>query len=242
MTEHPGFGALLARSSRHRGLDAGGLAGLAGVPEPDLREVLDGAAPDPALLHRLAPALNLRTPDVFALAGVDVPEELAPLDSTAGSGVPRLVMKARRLSPGRRAALLAFVRGLPQEERTRPVPSPRPYERYEPSFGAVLVRMLANRNLTWSGGARALYSMSGLYLSAATVGQMGHGRLPITPDFLVASAHTLGIPAGHLAALADLPLPGESAPGPMLIDAAELIWETRRLSFAQVSRCHLMRW
>ncbi|MFE3037354.1 hypothetical protein ACFXKY_37590 [Streptomyces canus] len=65
MTEHPGFGALLARLLDHRGL----------------------GDPDAELLRRLAPALGLHTVDLFLLARQAVPDDLAPLDATAAPWV-----------------------------------------------------------------------------------------------------------------------------------------------------------
>ena len=233
---HPGFGVLLGRLSGPRGLDVGALADRAGVPEPELRAVVEGAVPSPALLHRLAPALGLRAPDLFVIAGLEPPRESAPVDDLAGGSVPWIAMRARELSPERRGELLAFVRALPREQRTRPVRTPRPYERYEPGFGGMLLRMLAHRNLYWLGGAQALFAVSGPQLSAATVGQVGRGRKELTPELLVAFAHVLGIAPDRLADLTGVDLlDGPPPPHPALADAAELIWEARQLTSDQVS-------
>ncbi|MFF1798576.1 hypothetical protein ACFVXQ_30915 [Kitasatospora sp. NPDC058263] len=61
MSELPGFAALLARLLDHRGPEPAESARRAGVTDAELAAVLDGAAPDPALLRRLAPALGLDT-------------------------------------------------------------------------------------------------------------------------------------------------------------------------------------
>lgn len=237
MTEFPGFGVLLTRLSSQLGLDLDALAARTGTPEPELRKVFRGATPTPVLLHRLAPALNLRVPDLYVIAGLNVPEELAPLDELAGGSVPWMAMRSRQLSPSQRGQLLAFTRALPQEKRTRPVRPPRGYERYDPSYGAMLLLMLANRNLTWTSGAKALHAVSGPYLSGATVGQLARNRKPLTPDLLIPFANVLGMPADHLAALTDIALPFAPPPhDPELTDAAELIWEARRLSAGQVSQ------
>jgi transcriptional regulator with XRE-family HTH domain len=207
------------------------------VSQLELRQVFDGVPPSPALLRRLAPALGLRVPDLFVIAGVKVPREWAPLDELAGGGVPGLAMRMRQLAPGPRGELLAFARALPQQERTRPLREPREYERYEPGFGAMLLRMLAHRNLTWAGGAKALYVVSGPCLSAATLGGIGHGRMELTPDLLTAFAHVLGFAPAHLATLTDTPLPdGTPPPDRALTDVARLIWESRRLSSPQVTQ------
>ncbi|MEU2285527.1 hypothetical protein ABZ614_26945 [Streptomyces sp. NPDC013178] len=241
MTRHPGFGVLLERLMDHRGLDVGPLSRQAEAAESELGAVLGGAASDPVLLRRLAPALGWPTADLFAVAGVPVPEELAPLDATAGRLVPHLVKHAVALPPRRRDALLRRVRSLPQENRTVPVRAPRPHERYPPGFGAALLRMLANRNLDWMGSARVLYLVSGLYVSAATIGGVGHGRVELTRDLLTDFAVALGIPVGDLAAMAGPVgevnvalgerVPWQHSAGP---DMAELIAELRRLSFDQI--------
>jgi transcriptional regulator with XRE-family HTH domain len=236
MAEYPGFDVLVARLAGHRGLGVRALAGRAGVSQLELRQVFDGVPPSPALLRRLAPALGLRSPDLFVIAGANVPREWAPLDELAGGEVPGLAMRMRRLPPGPRGELLAFARALPQQGRTRPLREPRAYERYEPGFGAMLLRMLAHRNLTWAGGAEALYAVSGPCLSAAALGGIGHGSMELTPDLLTAFAHVLGLDPTHLAALTDTPLPdGTPPPDRSLTDVAELIWESRRLTSTQVT-------
>ena len=236
MTELPGFGVLLSRLSERRGWELGDLAGRAGVPEAGLRALSGGAVPGPALLGRLAPALGLRVPDLYVIAGMEVPQELAPLDDSAGYGASLLAVRSRQLSPERRGELLGCVRALPQEERTRPVPAPRPYERYGPGFGALLLGMFANRNLTRTSGVRALYAVSGPVLSAATLGMVGHGRKELTPGLLTDFAHLLGVDAGDLAVLSGIGLPDGRPPhDPAIDDVAALLWEARRLSSAQVA-------
>ncbi|MFE7789930.1 hypothetical protein [Streptomyces sp. NPDC057460] len=64
--------------------------------------------------------------------------------------------------------------------------------------------MLANRNLDWMSSARALRAVSGLYVSASTIGGVGHGRVKLTRDLPADFAVVLGIPVGDLAAMAAL--------------------------------------
>lgn len=233
----PGFGVLLARLAAHRKLDIGDLARLAGVPEPELRAVVDGVAPSPSLLRRLAPALDLHAADLFAIAGVPVPDDLAPLDATARHLVRQLLWEAVRLPPERRDELRRLVRSLPQAQRTQPVPAPREFERYETGFGAVLVRMLRNRNLDRLGAATTLAAVTDLYLSPSTIGVVGGGRMEVTPDRLAKFATVLGVPAGDLAALAGIRQPeGIGPPHPAAADVAELTWEARRLTADQLRR------
>jgi hypothetical protein len=235
MTRYPDFGVLLRRWSDHQRLDIGGLSLLAGITEPEIQTVLDGMAPSPSLLRRLAPALNLHTADLFVIAGVAVPDDLAPLDSKGGGWIPQLVGHAMRLAPERRGQLRQFVRSLPQHDRTAPTPTPPVYEQYPPSFGAVLVRMLANRNLNWSCSAKTLFHLTSLRLAASTIGAVGHGRKALTPDLLVGFATVLGIPADGLAALTGIELPdGTPSQKTTAVGIAELIWDLRRLTADQV--------
>lgn len=232
---YPGFGVLLARWSDHRKVGSGALSSLAGIRETELRAVFEGGDADPSLLRRLAPAMNLHTADLFAIAGVAVPEDLAPLDATAGGLVPQIARHAMCLVPEHRSQLRALVRSLPQESRTHAVPALRVYERYEPGFGAVLVHMLANRNLDWMGSARVLAYVTDLYWSGATVGAVGHGRKELNQELLARFATVLGMPADDLAALAGIEQPDGTPPRhPAAADVAELIWDVRRLTADQL--------
>lgn len=122
-----------------------------------------------------------------------------------------------------------------------PVRAPRSHEQYQPSFGAALLHMLANRNLDWMSSARVLRAVSGLYVSASTIGGVGHGRVKLTRDLLADFAVVLGIPVGDLAAMAGPVgevgaqlgdrVQWQHAAGP---DMAELIVELRRLSSQQI--------
>ncbi|MFD3505526.1 hypothetical protein ACFWWT_46605 [Streptomyces sp. NPDC058676] len=170
-----------------------------------------------------------------------MPEDLAPLDAKAVPLVPQLVRKAVSLPPERRRELIRFVRSLPQEDRAVPSRSLRPYEQYQPSFGAVLLQMLANRNLYWTGSVRVMYELSGLYVSPSTIGGVGRGRVELTRDLLADFAVVLGIPVGDLVAMAGPVaetntelgdrVPRRHGAGP---DMAVLIAELRRLSADQV--------
>lgn len=118
------FGPLLKRLLDRRGLDLAALSRqtssrqaasqLARVPESEPQAVLAGAAPSPSLLRRLAPVLGLHTADLFAIAGVGIPDDLAPLDATAGRRVPGLARAAVALPPEKRDALRRLVASLPR--------------------------------------------------------------------------------------------------------------------------------
>lgn len=109
-------------------------------------------------------------------------------------------------------------------------------ERYQPGIGAVLVRMLGNRNLDWTGGVWTLGLLTGhVYLSAATIGMVGHGRKELTPDLLAGFATVLDVPADDLASITGMEPAGDiPPPNPAAADVAELIWEVRRLNADQV--------
>jgi hypothetical protein len=239
------FGVLLMRLLDRRKLDIRELADIAGLLESEVEAVVDGAEPSSPFLRRIAPALGLRAPDLFVIAAMPVPEELAPLDSKAGGLVPSLAQHAAELPPESRARLLGFARSLPQHDRTRPVPEPKAYEQYPPGFGGMLLRMLANRNLNLWYSAEALARLTGgrVYLSASTVGLVGRGRKEITPGLLGGFAAVLGIPAADLAALGDVDMADGDLPvSPAVADAAELIWEVRRLTAEQVRQVNDKTW
>ncbi|MFJ8663534.1 hypothetical protein [Streptomyces sp. NPDC093795] len=221
---------LTAMKPTHRNLSA-----RAGVPGSELQAVLDGASPRPPLLRRLAPALKLRTADLFVIAGTPVPDELAPLDIKAGSQIPPLAKYALPLPSDRRQQLRRLAQSLPRHKRTQPnLPTPA-HQRYQPSHGALLVHMLGNRNLNWTASAKTLYHLTGRLHAAATIGAIGHGRKEVTPGLLADFATLLGIPAHDLAALTGIDPPDQTpSQNPAAADVAELIWDIRSLTAAQV--------
>src|SRR6185437_359965 len=106
MSGYPAFGVLLARLSAHRGLDTHSLSVLAKIQDSELQAVLRGASPSLGLLPKLSPALGLHVAELLVIAGLPVPEELAPLDPEAGSLVPKLAGRSVGLPPGARKQLL----------------------------------------------------------------------------------------------------------------------------------------
>ncbi|MFE2971746.1 hypothetical protein ACFXKC_50875 [Streptomyces sp. NPDC059340] len=119
---------MLERLAGLRQLDIGALAQLSDVAELELRTMFNSGAPNPSLLRRLAPVLGLHTADLIAMVGADVPDAIAPADTTAGSLVPCLVRQTVAPPPKKMDALRKFVASLPQEESTEPVPRPPVYE------------------------------------------------------------------------------------------------------------------
>jgi hypothetical protein len=179
----PVFGVQLMRLAELRGVDVDSLARRAAVPEPVITAVLDGGEPDPSLLCRLAPALGLHASDVFVIAGQRVPDDLAPLDLAAANDMESLAWDLTYL-PRAVPELHQLVRSLPQQPRPRRPSAPTPpYQQYPGSTGGLVVRLLHNRNLGWSGSAKYLFGVGRRdALSASTIGAIGHGRKPLTPD------------------------------------------------------------
>jgi hypothetical protein len=232
-------GTALGRLLRRRGLDGSELAVRAGIPELTLRTVIDdGETADFQIWLQLASALDLHLADVLVMAGVQIPEDLAPLDSDAGGLVPGIVQSAIKLSPHSRMRLLDFARSLPQCERERPAPEPKEYEQYPRGFGGILVRMLENRNLKWVSSAKVLYMLGGSPpMSAHVIGALGQGRREVTPRLAADFAAVLGISMTDVAALGGMAIPEEEPTvSPAAAEVAMLIWETRRLTREQVQQ------
>lgn len=235
MTELPHFDMLLTRLVEHRGLGVDGLARLSAVPEAELRAVCDGAAPEPSLLRRLAPVLQLHAEDLFVIASVALPPEMTPLDPDAGGEAAVLALHAMGLPRQEQERLRRLAAALPQQDRTRPAPEPRPYLQYPSGPGGLLMRLLANRNLGWSAGAKVFLSLTGRYWSAATYGQVGRGLMEVSSDLQADYATVLGIRADDLAVLTGIGLPDGHRPPPRAaVEVAGLVRDVRRLTRDQV--------
>ncbi|WP_329118218.1 hypothetical protein [Streptomyces sp. NBC_01465] len=233
MTEPSEFGTVLARLLAHRALGAGELAERAGVAADGLRAVLAGAHPGEEILRRLAPALGFHTADLFILAGLDVPDDLAPLDAGANQWASDIVMDGVRLPTAGRHELLRFVRSLPQEDRPAPF-APDQYQPFSDSPGARIIRMAWYRNLRRSGLAHAMGIVTPTYLSTSTYGGIGADRQELTPRLVTDFAALLGFDAAELAVLSGVLMPEPPPPPtPKAVDAAALLWAARSLSAAQ---------
>jgi hypothetical protein len=226
----------------HRALDAAALSAAAGAGLQELRAVLDGRAPTGRLLRALGPALGLPAADLFVLAGQPVPDDLTPVTRNPHWSVRGLVHDTAQMSAANRRLLLAAMRAQPPVVREGRGGVDRPYHRYEPGFGAVLVQLTHNRNLGWLCTAQALHAVSDgrIYLSAATIGGVGRGTVAATPELVAGFAGVLGIPAADLAALGGLRLPEGLPPlHPRAADVAAVIREARRLTTAQLAQVGL---
>ncbi|MET9855703.1 hypothetical protein ABZY57_22505 [Streptomyces sp. NPDC006450] len=233
MAEYPGFGAMLACLLDRREVGAQEWADRAELSADEVRAVLAGDGPGEELLRRLAPPLGFHAVDLFILAGLAVPDDMAPLDAAAAMWVGNAARHAARLPAGGRRALLQVIRSMPQEER-RSSFVPKPPVPLVGGPGAGAIRMLQYRNLNWSGMARTLASVTPTYLSAATYGAIGSGRKELTPALVRDIAVLLGIDARDLAVLTGVILRAvPPPPTPEAVDTADLLWEARRLSTEQ---------
>ncbi|WP_344610121.1 XRE family transcriptional regulator [Dactylosporangium salmoneum] len=225
MTRLPGFGGRLARLLEARAVDIG-----------------DAAHP-----ADLAPVLGLHRSDLFVIAGRPVPEDLAPLDRSASGEVGRLAWSLTYL-PRAVAELRRLIESMPQLPRPEPQPPEPAYHRYpDDEAGALIVRLLHNRNLNWPGAAQMLFGLGGgPMLSAATIGVIGRGRKALTPELLAGFAAFIDIPRADLSALAGIDLTRvETEAHPDAGEAAALIWSARRLTAGQLrqvrDRAHEIR-
>ncbi|MGW0660123.1 hypothetical protein [Streptodolium elevatio] len=231
--EHPGFGVTLARLLNHLELSVQEPADRAGLTADEVRAVIAGEAPSEGLLRRIAPVVGVQTVDLCILAGLAVPDDLAPWDAAAGRWARYIVMDAVHIPGAERRELVHLIRSLPQEERQRSVFTATRLASHAGPGGRV-IRMLQYRNLDWMGMAKVLSVVTPTYLAASTYGAIGDGRKELTPRLVTDFSALLGIDARTLAALTGVHLHEvPSPPAPEAMDAAVLLWEARRLSAAQ---------
>lgn len=234
MAEDPGFDVVLARLLDHRELSMEELADRARLTTNEVRAVLAGEVPGAGLLPRIAPVVGFQAVDLFVLARLPVPDDLAPLDATAGRWAPYIVMDAVHLTAAERHELLQLIRSLPQDQR----PSAFAANRLAAAGpGGWVIRMLQYRNLDWTGMAKLLAVVTPTYLSPSTYGVIGDGRKELTPRLVTDFAALLGMDAQAPAAVTGVHLHEAPPPtAPEAADAAALLWEARRLSATQAQR------
>ncbi|MEV6055414.1 hypothetical protein [Streptomyces sp. NPDC052107] len=210
------------------------LSRQAGVPEEWVRGVVNGGPASYTLLRRLGPALGLHAAEVFTLAGEEVPDACATVDPRAGRLVPDLVRQAMKLSPDGIRALRGFVASLPQEKPPTPASVTVPYAGAT-GPGALLMRLVHNRNLGLGSVAKTFALLTGRYWSAATYGVLARGGKDVTADLLADFAAVLGVAAPDLAALTGA-LACEAPATAAAAGLGELIWDVRRLTTDQMRR------
>jgi hypothetical protein len=211
------------------------LAEETGVPEAELHAVLEGAEPSPEIVRRLAPALGIHTADMFVIAGLRVPDDEAAASSKLGEGVDVsfLLNGALKMSPEQLSRLDASVRSMPAQPPTEPAP----LDDFPEGPGAMLLRLLRNRNIR-PHNARLLHDISGcLYVSDSTVWLLGSGHTTITRQFVTAFALLLGYAPDDMAGLIGFGPAAESPHAhPAGAEIAALAWNARRLSSDQLMR------
>ncbi|GIF52066.1 hypothetical protein Afe04nite_66050 [Asanoa ferruginea] len=208
------------------------LAQDARVPDETLAEVVDdGTTPSPNLVRKLAPALGIHSADLFVFAGLPVPDDLASAWPTSPWNVGSIVGHASRMGTTQRNRLAALVRSMPALPRA----GPEPTDDYPDVPGALLLRLLRNRNIRPT--ARILAEIGdGPYVSDSTVAMLGRGKVVITARYVTAFAHLLGIAPGDLVALTGVgPVRGDARVHPASTEIAALAWQARRLSSEQLS-------
>lgn len=236
----PAFGVRLRRLAELRGLDVSSLARRAAVAETEITSLQNGGEPDPLLLRRLAPALDLHRSDLFIIADRPVPDDIAVRDASAASIISTLAWDLTYL-PRAVPELRQLVDSLPQQPHPSgtqvAVPS---YLQYPNNAGGLVLRLLHNRNITWLGAAKYLFGLGrGPVLSASTIGMIGHGAKPLTPELLAGFAAYLDISPRDLAALTGIdPTTARPPVHPDAAEAAALLWRARGLSAEQLRTLH----
>jgi hypothetical protein len=226
--------AMVARLSKRRGQTVDSLLRAATVDQSEIEAAFDGGVSGASALRRLAPVLGVHPADLFILAGLDVPSDLAPAAAPAGSILDHLVKTALRLPIEQREQLLGAARSMPLAKPATPIvwePDRFPY-----GPGAVIVRLLRNRNLDSLNSAKILYRLAGIGpLAAATINVVGLGRKELSPELLSGFATVLSYRVEDLTALIDIDLPQAFPPADTASrQVAELIWEVRHLSADQL--------
>jgi transcriptional regulator with XRE-family HTH domain len=232
----PAFGEQLRRLAEVRGLDRQTLARQASLTAAEITSTFDGAEPGMDVLVRLASVLGVHRSDLLVIAGREVPDHLAPRDATARGEMGWLAWSLTFL-PRAVPELHELVRSLPRLPRpARPTVPTAHSDSYPNSPGGLVLRLLHNRNLDWIGAARYLYGLGGgPVLSASTIGMIGRGRKPLTPDLLAGFGAVLDIASADLSALTGIDASMSGARiHPDADEAAELIWSARELTAEQL--------
>lgn len=206
-----------------------------GLSEPELSPICMGEPPSEEFLGWLAEHVGMQSYDLFLIAGQVIPDDALHFDEAASRELPELVHRAIALPASRRRRLSECARSLAEVPQSVSPRKKRSFEQYPPGFGSLLVRMLALRNLGWSPAAKVMYLMSGVYVSAATIGAVGRGVKELDAELLNGFAAVLGVPAAVLASLTGMRQTAEICRHPVeIIDTATLLWDVRHLNAAQV--------
>lgn len=207
------------------------LARAAAVPSAELGSIIRGAAPSPEILHRLAPALGIPVADLFVIAGQPVLPEHSSAWPTTPWDVGTVLSQAIGLGRERRGWLEAAIRSLPVAPRAEPAPA----DDFLDQPGALLIRLLRNRNIR--PNARLLLEIGdGPYVADSTIARLGPGLVVVTPRYVTAFAYLLGYTPAEMVALTGVgPVDEEAKPHPASAELAALAWQARGLSSEQLS-------
>lgn len=239
MVERSPFGVRLSRllSARRPTFDWTGeytrakLARDAGVDSFELRTVFNGAEPSPEILGKLGPVLGIRAADMFAIAGLPVPPHLASAWPTRPWNVGSILGWALRMDRDQLGRLDELVRSLPVLPHTDAAPP----DDYPEGPGALLLRLLRNRNIRPYNPVILRAVGGGPWVSASTMAMLGPGEVVITPQYVTAFAHLLGYTPEDMVALAGVgPVLEDQPVHPASAELAALAWNARRLSSDQL--------
>jgi hypothetical protein len=209
------------------------LARDAGVAVAELDAVIEGAEPSQELLRQLGPALGIHTADMFVIAGLAVPLDLASAWKTSPWHVGSLLPYALNLEPQQRSQLDELVRSFPHRTPTAPGPT----DDYPEGPGALMLRLLKNRNMR-PYSARILYAVGGgPYVSESTVAMLGPAKVVMTAQYVTAFAHLLGYTPTDMVALAGVgPAVEDLQVHPASREIAALAWAARHLSSDEIAQ------
>jgi len=223
----------IGRLMGYLGISEADLADRAGCRQADVESFLGGGVIQDDVIARMAEVLDMDLADFYAASEMAIPGCLTPVDAAASDSVAALAQLAMKASADDVRRMRVMAGGLSSPDCSQ---DDRPPEevRYR-GDGAIVIRMLQNRNLSFGGMAYAVLPMSGLYLSPSTYAMIRAGRRPIKPVELNVFAVTLGIPPGKLAALVGLELADVMHPATELQqEVARLMVDVRRLDKAQI--------
>ncbi|MFF2422797.1 hypothetical protein [Streptomyces mirabilis] len=205
-----------------------GVPQATGLPKGEL-------PPTEEFLSQLADQVGMHSHDLFLIAGLAIPDDALHFDEEASRELPELVRRTLALPAFSRQQLRDRARSLGEVPQSIPPRKKRAFEQYPPGFGSLFVRMLALRNLGWSSAAKVMYMMSGVYLSAATIGAVGRGVKELDAELLNGFAAVLGVPVATLASLTGMhQIVASRKHSAEVIDTAALLWDVRHLTVAQV--------
>ncbi|MER7467070.1 hypothetical protein [Streptomyces sp. NPDC097981] len=177
----------------------------------------------------------MQSQDLFLVAGLAIPDDELLFDQEASRELPQLVRRALFLPAPDRQRLRDCARSLAEVPETLSQGNRSLYGQYPPGLGSLLVQMLALRNLGWSSAAKVMYLMSGVYLSAATIGALGRGVKEIDAELLDGLSVVLGVPVATLARLTGVrPAVEIRRHSSGTVDTAALLWDVRHLTAEQV--------